>query len=88
MFQEENFAVQKMFLKIRRELVKHSVVYLSTLKRKNCTLGENSLQRNYFIDGKDNAGNFDTHICIDFHEWEKSYMHKKITVRSLLDNSK
>ena len=49
-------------------------------------LGENSCKRNHFFHGKHSMGNFDTtKICKDFRDWEKSDMHKKITIRSLSD---
>ena len=43
---------QKMFLKIRKELVKHSVVLGCLFNKSSITLEENSCRRNYFLDSK------------------------------------
>ena len=62
---------QKMFLKIRRDLVKHSLIYLRFLtlqlfNQRTAPLRENSCKRNHFIEGKYDIENFNSQICTDF----------------------
>ena len=54
-------------------------------KKRTVPLGENSCKGNYFVDGKQSMGNFDTPDLHRFSWLGKSYMYKKATIQSLSD---
>ena len=52
-------------------------------KKRTVPLRENSHKRNYFLDGKQSIGNFDTQDLQRFSLLGKLYMYGKSTVKSL-----
>ena len=53
-------------------------------KKRTLPLGENSYKHNYFLDGKQSIGNFDTQICIHFHDWENRTCTRKLLLREFI----
>ena len=49
-------------------------------------LGENSSQRNYFIDGKQSMDNLNTKKHIDFHSWQNRTCYKRKLLLNLIQN--
>ena len=63
------------------------VVIYPPFKGRTVPLRENSYRYNYFLDGKQSMGNFDSpdlweilipQICIDFHDWENCTSTRKL----------
>ena len=50
------------------------------VKKRTVPLGKNSCKRNYFLEGKQSKGNFDTPDLQRFSWLGKSYTYKKTTV--------